>query len=137
MKKFTALVLGLTILVAACGDDDTDDTQAAPDPATVSTCEGLADATIDLTQDVIDALGALTPEEFAAISEGAVTPEFAAIADRGLVIGTRAQELECTTIDDLVAERADQLTAADDNAIGLLVIEGVKTGEDVLARLFR
>lgn len=131
MKKLTTLLLGLALVAAACGDD------AAADPATIGTCEGLADATITLTQDVIDALGALTPSEFGAISQGELTPEFVEIQDRGAALGTRGQELDCTNIDELVTARADQLSADPTNAIGLLVIEGVQQGEDVMARLFR
>jgi len=131
MKKLTVLLLSLAMVAVACGDDD------ASDPASIGTCEGLADATIDLTQDVIDSLGALTPAELGAVSQGELTPEFEEIATRGEVIGTRAQELECTTINDLVTERADQLTAEPTNVIGLLVIEGVEAGEDALGRLFR
>lgn len=129
MKKFAVLVLTLAIVAAACGDDDT------ADPATIGTCEGLADATIDLTQDVIDTLGDLTPEEFGALTQGEVSPEFEVIADRGEVIGVRAQELECTTLDALVTARADQLTADPTNVMGLLVVEGVQAGDDVMARL--
>jgi len=131
MKKLTVLLLSLAMVAAACGDDD------VSDPASIGTCEGLADATINLTQDVIDTLGALTPAEFGAVSQGELTPEFEEIATRGEVIGTRAQELECTTLNDLVTARADQLTAEPTNVIGLLVIEGVEAGEDALARLFR
>jgi hypothetical protein len=36
-----------------------------------------------------------------------------------------------------VTERADQLEAEPTNSMGLLIIEGVKTGEDIMARLLR
>lgn len=132
MKKIIGLLLVLALVAAACGDDD--DAGGALD-----TCEGVADATIVLVQDVIDELESMTPSEVGALTQqGAESfPAFAAIAERGTELGTAAQDLGCTDIDAMVAERADQLEADPANGFTQLIVEGTQQGEDVLARLFR
>lgn len=130
MKKLIGLLLALGLVVAACGDD-------ASDPASMDSCEGLADATIALVQDVIDELGGMSPSEFGEMTQGETPAAFVDIEERGTAIGERAAELECTDIDALVQERADQLTADPSNVMGQLIIEGTLEGEDVMSRLFR
>lgn len=130
VKKTIGLVLTLALLAAACGDD-------SADPASLESCEQVADATIELVQDVIDELGGLTPSEFGAMTQGDVPEVFVEIEERGVALGTRGVELECADIDAMVQERADRLTADADNVMGQLVIEGTRQGEDVMGRLFR
>ena len=136
MRKFITLVLATAMLVAACGDDDAAGDADLTDPASIGSCDVLADATILMLQDVIDFMGALTPEQFAALGEGP-NETLDEIAVRGEALGTRAGELQCEDIDALVAERADQLTAEADNAMGQLIIQGTRDGQDVMGRLFR
>ena len=132
MKKFTAVVLAFALLAAACGGDD------AADPASIDSCEGAADATIAMLQDVVDIIGDLDPAALGALMAGEEPEEFAGLEATAQVIGQKAEELGCTNINELLSERVDQLTAADDNAIGQLIIQGVVEGdEDVLGRLFR
>jgi len=131
MKKFTTVILTFALLAAACGDD-------AADPATIDSCESAADATIVMLQDVVDIIGDLDPAALGALMAGEEPEAFAGLEETAAAIGQKAEELGCTNINELLAERADQLTAADDNAIGQLIIQGVVDGdEDVLGRLFR
>ncbi|MCJ7725378.1 MAG: hypothetical protein MUP76_03195 [Acidimicrobiia bacterium] len=132
MKKFTAVVLAFALFAAACGDDD------AADPAAIESCEDAADATIAMHQDVVAIIGALEPAALGALMTGTEPAEFADIETTAAAIGVKSQELGCTNINELLVERVDQLTAAEDNAIGQLIIQGVIDGdEDVLGRLFR
>jgi len=132
MKKFTILALLLAIVAAACGDDD-----ASGDPASIGTCDAAADATIDLVQDVIDELESMSPAEVGALTQGEEFPGFVELAARGEVLGLKVEELACSDINDLVTARADQLTADPANGFTQLIVEGTKSGEDVMSRLFR
>jgi hypothetical protein len=130
VKKTIGLLLVLALTAAACGGDD---------EASLDTCEGVADATIDLVQDVITELEALAPSDFGRLTQEGTAdfPQFADIEERGVELGTAAQELECADIDALVAERADQLEADPANGFTQLIIDSTRQGEDVLGRLFR
>lgn len=130
MKKTVGLVLVGMLLLAACGDDD----EAA---GALDTCEGIADATVALVQDVIDEFEALTPSEATDVMTGELTPAFDAIATRGAEIGSAAETLGCTDLDAMVAERAEGLVADPANGFTQLIKQGTMDGEDVLARLFR
>ena len=127
MKKTVGLVVAMVLVASACGDD----------AAALDDCDAVADATIALVQDVIDEFEAMTPSEAADVMSGKTTPAFDAIAARGDEIGTAAQNLECTDLDSMVAERADQLVADPANGFTQLIKQGTADGEDVLARLFR
>ena len=131
MKRTIGLLLVLALVAAACGDDD------SADP--LATCDGVAEATVDLVQDVIDELESMTPSEVGRLTQqGAEAfPAFAEIATRGDELGTRIEELGCTDIDALVAEKASRLEADPANGFTQLIVEGTRDGEDVLARLFR
>ena len=132
MKKFTAVILAFALFAAACGDDD------AADPASIDSCEGVADATIVMLQDVVDVIGDLDPAALGALMGGEEPEAFAPLVTTAAVLGQKTEELGCTNINELLVERVDQLEAADDNAIGQLIIQGVIDGdEDVLGRLFR
>jgi hypothetical protein len=132
VKKLTGLLLVLALAATACGDD------AGGEPD-LSTCEGVADATIDLVQDVITELEALTPSDFGRLTQEGTDdfPVFAEIAERGDTLGTAAVDLGCDDIDQLVADRADQLVADPENGFSQLIIDSTRQGEDVLARLLR
>jgi len=133
MRKFTVVLLAFALLATACGGDD-----AAKDPADIDTCEGLADATIVMLQDVIDVLGDLDAAQTGALMGGEMPEAFTPLEATAVAIGTRAGELQCADLNELLAERADDLSADDDNAFGGLIVQGVKDGdEDVLSRLFR
>lgn len=131
MKRSAIVLLVLALVAAACGDDD------ASDPAALDSCESVADATIALVQDVIDELESMSPSDVGALTQGQEFPAFVAIEERGIEIGTRAEELACDTIDALVTERADQLKADPANGFTQLIVDGTRKGEDVLGRLFR
>lgn len=132
MKKFTAVVLAFALLAAACGDDD-----AATDPASITTCEGVADATINLLQDVIDIFGGLDDAALGQVFAGGELPaELDEPLATSAALATRAEDLSCANFAQLLAERGDQLVVAPENAIGGLIKDGVITGsEDVLSRL--
>lgn len=129
MKNMIVSLLAGMLLVTACGDDDA--------VGALDTCEGIADATIALVQDVIDEFEALTPSEATDVMSGQMTPAFEAIAARGTEIGTAAETLACADLDAMVAERADQLVADPANGFTQLIKQGTMDGEDVLGRLFR
>jgi hypothetical protein len=126
VKRPVVLLLALALTAAACGDD-----------AGLTTCEGVADATIDLVQDVIDELESMSPADVGALTQGQEFPAFTEIGTRGAELGQTARELSCTNIDALVTERADQLEADPANGFTQLIVEGTRNGEDVLGRLFR
>ena len=132
MKKLTTVVLAVALLAAACGGDD------ASDPASIDSCEGVADATIGLMQDVIDIIGGLDAAALGAMMAGDQPEEFDSLEETAGILGQKGEELSCTNLNDLLAERVDQLTVADDNAIGQLIVQGILEGdEDVIGRLFR
>jgi hypothetical protein len=133
VKKLTGLLLVLALAATACGGDDA---SGEPD---LSTCDGVADATIDLVQDVITELEVLSPSDFGRLTQEGTGdfPVFAEIAERGDTLGTAAVDLGCDDIDQLVADRADQLEADPANGFSQLIIDSTRQGEDVLARLFR
>lgn len=132
MKQIALLILALGLVVTACGDDG-----ASTDPASIDSCESLADASIDLVQDVITELEAMSPSDVGALTQGEVFPAFTAFEERGVTLGDLGQELGCDNIDQLVAERADQLEADPANGFTRLIVEGTAEGQDVFARLFR
>ena len=133
MKKLTAVVLAFALFAAACGGDD-----ASDDPASIDSCEGVADATIGLMQDVIDIIGGLDAAALGALMSGDQPEEFDTLEETAGIIGQKGEELSCTNLNELLAERVDQLSVADDNAIGQLIVQGIIEGdEDVIGRLFR
>jgi hypothetical protein len=135
MKKYLAVLGCCALLVTACGDDDA--AEASIDPSEASTCDELADATIDLTQDVIDMMGDMTPEELAAAGSDSPPPEVVSVEERGLVIADRAREMSCSTLTEMITARVDRLEAEPENAMGQLIILGVRNGDDVMRYLLR
>jgi hypothetical protein len=59
--RLVPLILAISLTAAACSNSDSDSTR--PDPAAAETCEELADIFVDLTQGMLDALGALSQDE--------------------------------------------------------------------------
>ena len=129
MRRSAALLITVALVAAACGDDD--------GAAGLDSCEGVADATIALVQDVIDELESMSPSDVGALTQGEEFPAFVEIEQRGIELGTKAEELACTNIDALVQERADRLEADPANGFTQLIVQGTRNGEDVMARLFR
>lgn len=117
-------VLALALLAASCGDDGD-----MVDPASLGTCEEVADATIDVLQQTIDIVDGLSAEDPASSDDaGEVTDEFRAIEEAGMALEARALDLGCTDeqMSALMRERADRLSA--ESSIGQLVIEGLREG---------
>ncbi len=127
MKRPVVLLLVLALAAAACGGNDYG----------LDTCEGVADATIDLVQDVIDELESMSPADVGALTQGQAFPAFTEIETRGAELGQKAEELACTNLDALVTERADQLKADPANGFTQLIVDGTRNGEDALGRLLR
>jgi len=119
-----AAVLVLALLAASCGDDG-----GTADPASLGTCEEIADAAIDVLQqtiDVVDGMSNVDPASSGDAGEG--SDEFQAIEEAGAALEARALELVCTDeqMSALMRDRADSLSA--ESTIGQLVIEGLREG---------
>jgi len=117
-------VLALALLAASCGDDG-----EMVDPASLGTCEEVADATIDVLQQTIDIVDGLSAEDPASSDDaGEATDEFRAIEEAGMALEARALDLGCTDeqMSALMRERADLLSA--ESSIVQLVIEGLREG---------
>lgn len=124
MRSRTAVLL-LVLTVAACGDD-----APAADPATVTTCDGLAEVGFALLVDTIDLIDGLDAASLAVLAESDTTPpEFAAIEERGRTITARAEALGCdpAELDAALADKAAGLRS--DTLFGQFIIESVKAGE--------
>lgn len=130
MKKLLGLLLVLAMVAAACGDDD--------DAAAADSCEGIADAAIDLLQEVIDELGDMSAEELAALDSEETPDAFADLESQGQALEGRATELGCTDeeLGQLVASRIDDLDVAGDNIIGQFIVEGLRSGDGDFGSLF-
>ena len=63
MKRFATAVLCLSLMAAACGDDD------AADPASLDSCQGLAGAGVSLLQDTIDLIDGLDAAALASFAK--------------------------------------------------------------------
>ncbi len=117
-------VLALALLAASCGNDG-----GTGDPASLGTCEEVADAAIDVLQQTIDVVDGLSDEDPASSDEpGEASDEFRAIEEAGMALEARALDLGCTDeqMSALMRERAGTLSA--ESAIGQLVIEGLREG---------
>lgn len=124
MKRFATAVLCLSLMAAACGDDD------AADPASLDSCQGLAGAGVSLLQDTIDLIDGLDAAALASFGEGTdVPPEFRAIQTRGDELTARATEIGCSDEEmaSLMSARAGDLSA--DSVFGQFILEGVRAGE--------
>lgn len=129
MRRVLGFLLVLMLVAAACGDDDGADFS---DPASLDTCEAVADASADLLQETIDIMDSMTAEELAALGESEDTPEaFQEVETQGMALEARAAEIGCSEEEfaSLVAERAADLTA--ESPLGQLILEGIKSGESL------
>lgn len=117
--RLAALVIAASVVVAACGS------------GSATTCEEVADETIDLVQTLIDdvegELGDMSLQELASLGTEEL-PAVERFRDEAAAIDARAAELGCaqSQIQELVVERADSLEA--ETPIGRLVIDGVASG---------
>jgi TPP-dependent indolepyruvate ferredoxin oxidoreductase alpha subunit len=117
-RTLILLVLVLALVVSACGGGQPE------------TCEGIADVTIDLMQDLIDnveeEVGDMTVEELVA-AQGDL-PSVEQFQKEATKINEQALELECSqaTIESLVAERDHQLEAT--TPIGQFMIDAIRSG---------
>lgn len=119
------LLLFMLFAVAACGDDD-----ASADPASLSSCDAVADASIDLLQETLDVIDSLSAEELVALGESDEPP--AALADvetRGNALEERATTLGCTDeqMTSLMIARVDQLDS--ESIFGQFLIESIRNGD--------
>lgn len=115
MHKLFILIAALGLLAAACGGDDAG-----------ATCEDVADDAIQVIQDVIDELDALSLEEIAAMEE---EPE--ALADmerRADELQNQANELGCSDaeMEELLNARVGNLEA--EGMFGELLIGELEGG---------
>ena len=120
VQMMIGMSLVLALVVAACGDDD-----SATDPESLWTCEGVADAVLELIQDkfdLIDNIDNASPEEMGAIWETG--------QEAGEALEVLATELGCDMqeMNDLITEGADRLSA--DSELGRLIVEGIRAGEE-------
>ncbi len=127
MRRFASRALAASLVVAACGGDN----------GGLDSCEAVADASIDLIQDVIDELESMSPSDVGALNQGQEFEALTAFEERGVELGTAGQNLGCDDIDGLVQERADRLDADPADGFTQLIVDGTKQGQDVFARLFR
>lgn len=119
-----AAMLALALLAASCGDDG-----GEADPASLGTCEEIADAAIDVLQQTIDVVDGMSDADPASSGDtGEGSDEFQAIEEAGAALEARALDLRCTDeqMSALMRERADSLSA--ESTIGQLVIEGLREG---------
>lgn len=124
MKTLVAAILAFALVAVACGGDG-----AAADPASLSSCDGLASAGIALLQDTIDLIDGLDASELTALSDGSEPPaEFTALQARGDELTARADAVGCSDEEmaTLVAERASDLSA--DSVFGQFILESVRAG---------
>jgi hypothetical protein len=127
MKKTLGLLLALTMVVAACGDDDGGGGVGnSTDPATASSCDELADVTINLLQEAIDSVSDLSVADFMDIAAtGEMPPAVERLDTMGNDLEARAGQLGCDDADAqrLVCARIDQLEA--NSEVADLILAGI------------
>jgi hypothetical protein len=128
MRRTPTILLAtlVVVAVAACGDDS----GGSADPASLNSCESLADASIDLLQDTLDVVDSMSAEELAAMGSSEETPpELATIETRGTALEARAEDLGCTEeqMSSLMTARVDELSS--DTVFGQFLIESIRAGE--------
>lgn len=107
MRIFVLWVV-LGVVVAACGDGSTPNATTA-DPASATTCEELADATVSINQELIDSVGDMSVEEFTAAGGPLAFEDWVAEAQ---VAASRVGELGCEEVlIGLLTDRFDRLEA--------------------------
>lgn len=128
MRKALGLLLALALIAAACGDDD-GGAGGSVDPADANSCEDLADVTVNLIQQAIDAVADMDMADFLSMAdEGNIPPEFEQMETVGEEIEARAEQLGCTEEDaqELVCDRLGRIEAGSD--VAELILTGVSAG---------
>ncbi|MDX1691754.1 MAG: hypothetical protein R3290_12100 [Acidimicrobiia bacterium] len=128
MKRLIGLLLVLAMVVAACGDDD------AADPASLNSCEDIAEAGIALFQRAIDEIDGMSAEERAAMLTSEEEPEiFTELETDGAALEARAAEIDCSNdaIGELMAGQMGELSAesAEAQLIVSVIQQAVESGE--------
>lgn len=122
MKRVgTALLAGAMLMLTACGGSGFDGTIA-----TATTCEELADAAMNLIQDVLDEVGDMSLSDLAEMQDD--PPEsIQAIEDLEGDLEAKADEIDCSEEEGmrLMCERLDDLDAGE--GLGAVFIEGIRS----------
>lgn len=125
MRRPAVLVIvALSLAVAACGDD-----AGSQDPATLGSCEQVADAMIGVLGQTLEVVDSMTAEELAELGASEKPP--AALVDaqtRGEALVERAGVIGCQDeqMASLLAARADDLSS--DSVFGQFLIESIRAG---------
>jgi hypothetical protein len=115
LKRLVVVFAAFGLVVAACGGGS-------------SSCEDIANETVDLVQSVIDDLDQMSPEEIAGQGEGG--PGFLAEFDeQAEKLADDAASAGCTDeeMSELIKEQAGSLTA--ESELGKLFVDLVNSGE--------
>lgn len=126
MRRPAVLVIvALSLAVAACGDDNV----GSQDPATLGSCEQVADAMIGVLDQTLEVVDSMTAEELAELGASEEPP--AALVDvqtRGEALVERAGVIGCQDeqMASLLAARADDLSS--DSVFGQFLIESIRAG---------
>ena len=118
MVRILTVVLMLGLVLAACGGQ-------------ASTCEEVADQTVESMQRIIDDIeekaGDMSVTDF--LDAGASLPSSDTFAEESQKLNERATELGCdqTDFDALIAERIGSLHA--ETPVGEFIMETIQAGE--------
>jgi hypothetical protein len=115
LKRFAAVIAACGLVFAACGGG-------------TSSCEDIANETVDLVQDVINEVDQMSPEEIA--GQGESSPDFLTDFDeQAEKLGDEAASLGCTDeeMSELIRAQSESLTA--ESEFGQFFVELVKSGE--------
>lgn len=121
MRRFAAFVAAMALISAACGDSGGGSSGGFAD------CDDLAQAGIDLLQDVLDEVSDMSLEEFAAAAETEGDPEFLAkFQGQADDLDTGQADLGCSDaeLESYIIDNLDQLTAT--GTVGELVLDAIK-----------
>ena len=136
MKKVFALLAALMLVFAACGDSDDSGSNGGDggggDVASVGDCDDLVDEAMDMLQDVLDELSALSLEDITALGESGDEPEaLQDLTERGDALQARADELDCSDeeMGAAVIARVDELEAS--GPFAELILEGLRSDPEI------
>jgi hypothetical protein len=115
MRKFLVLLAVLGLLAASCGGDD----------AGGDSCEGVADELIEIMQEVIDELDAMSIED---LGSAETPPALDDLDAKGEALQAKADNLNCSDaeMEQLVTARVGNLTS--DGLFGQLLIDEAQNG---------
>lgn len=129
MRRFAALLVVALALVSSCGDDEA---PVSMDPEDIDTCEGAADAMIELLRQTLGVVDSMTAEELAALGSSPDPPEaLVEIRTAGEAMIDRADTIGCTDeqMSSLLAAGADDLSS--DTVFGQFLIETIRGGAGI------